>query len=131
MAGTKSETKGKKNKVVGGVKKETGRVTKNRKLEAKGAAQKGKGSVQDTAGKTARKVSKYPRRVHVAALNATDEGSEPWGSSSPSWPSSVSSLSCCGLCDGHRYTSVDQLCGSSMRVADPHRRCPFLIRSLC
>jgi uncharacterized protein YjbJ (UPF0337 family) len=58
MAGTKSEAKGKKNKVVGGVKKEAGRVTKNRKLEAKGAAQKGKGSVQETAGKATRKVTK-------------------------------------------------------------------------
>src|SRR6476620_107856 len=55
MAGTKTEAKGKKNKVVGGVKKETGRVTKNRSLEAKGATQKAKGSVEETAGKAARR----------------------------------------------------------------------------
>jgi uncharacterized protein YjbJ (UPF0337 family) len=58
MAGTKTESKGKKNKVVGGVKKEAGRVTKNRKLEAKGAGQKAKGSVQEKAGKATRKVTK-------------------------------------------------------------------------
>ena len=44
MAGTKTEAKGKKNRMVFGVKKETGRVTKNRSLEDQGCdAEKGQG----------------------------------------------------------------------------------------
>jgi uncharacterized protein YjbJ (UPF0337 family) len=58
LAGSKTQAKGKANKISGSVKQAAGKATGNRKMRAKGTAQKAKGAVQDAAGKTGRALTK-------------------------------------------------------------------------
>jgi uncharacterized protein YjbJ (UPF0337 family) len=56
MAGSRSQAKGKANKMAGAAKRALGKATGNRKLRAKGAIQQTKGKAQDAMGRTARKI---------------------------------------------------------------------------
>jgi uncharacterized protein YjbJ (UPF0337 family) len=56
MAGSRSQAKGKANKIAGAAKRAVGKATGNRKLRAKGTVQRAKGKVQDTVGRSDRKI---------------------------------------------------------------------------
>jgi uncharacterized protein YjbJ (UPF0337 family) len=56
MAGSKSQAKGKANKLAGSAKRALGKATGNRKLQAKGAVQQTKGKAQDAVGRSDRKI---------------------------------------------------------------------------
>jgi uncharacterized protein YjbJ (UPF0337 family) len=56
MAGSRSQAKGKANKIAGATKQAVGKATGNRKLRTKGTVQRAKGTVQDAVGRSDRKI---------------------------------------------------------------------------